>query len=474
MKNIIEDIKVLHNIVFAFLILLSLILLKPDYIGEMDSILNIVIISITIFNIVFFLINTKRILRNWVNFHTLFIVGFIIVHFQIIFLDSLGIPPSNPSFIWINKSIVNYANWISCMAITVYTLFGLFSFFKFNTIKERKSPSFKIVKTKKIDVFIIILFVIFIFLVGEAFLSGEYDGGANWGEGASYILLLLRSILVIRLIYLFNNYNQLRERNGSHSFFKYIGKNKVLLIVLFLFLLIFANSGDRGPIIEFALIFIYLFSLKVKRIKIRQLILMIIIGSLFLTILREGRAIKDSSDNIFNRGVHNIRDKEFFGFTEELASSVRILFRAVDVFPPHSDDLLYGKTMAINLSSSIPFLTNYIIVNNNIPLELRSSTYFFTIVGQGKNFTYGEGSEIIGDIYINFGYEGVLIIFAIFGMLITRVSVKVEYSNNYLALIVIVVYVSTSIYLNRSVFFYPLQLLSITIILDYIFRKKLS
>src|SRR5690606_713028 len=150
----------------------------------------------------------------------------------------------------------------------------------------------------------------------------------------------------------------------------------------------------------------------------------------------EGRAIKDSNESIVSRGLDNIDQTSFFGFTEELAQSVRILFRATSIFP-YNQDYLYGQTMIIDISSFVPFLSRYIVDNLSIPPEYTSSTRFFTIQGQGYSYTYGEGSEIIADIYINFGFLGVVLFFSIFGLFISKVSIITHKSYQFLPLIIL-------------------------------------
>lgn len=457
------------NFILSLLVLLILFLQIPKHYSLKDNDYNLFIISLTLLNNFLFLNVNKSILNNWINFNTFFTIGFFIVHFQVIFLDSLGIPPTDLPFVWINDSVVNYSTWLSCIAITFYVLFSLLFFLNRLNYKKISIPT-TIIKTNKLDITIIILFIIFLISVGASFLSGNYDGGGNWGAGASYTLIMLRSCLIIRIVYFFYNYLVIKR---ELNFVKYLLNNKVFIVIVFLFLIVFLNAGDRGPIIEIGLIIIFLFSLFVKRISLGLLIFVIIGGSFLMTILREGRAIKDSNESIVSRGLDNIDQTSFFGFTEELAQSVRILFRATSIFP-YNQDYLYGQTMIIDISSFVPFLSRYIIDNLSIPPEYTSSTRFFTIQGQGYSYTYGEGSEIIADIYINFGFLGVVLFFSIFGLFISKVSIITHKSYQFLPLIILVVYCSCSIYLNRSVFFYPLQLIFFTVLFDYIFRKKLQ
>ena len=79
------------------------------------------------------------------------------------------------------------------------------------TVKMNKSINYVLnVKNFKIhspilDKLSVVLFLLFISLVGKDFLTGNYDGGKNWGAGASYVFLLLRVVLYLKIIYFFIN-----------------------------------------------------------------------------------------------------------------------------------------------------------------------------------------------------------------------------------------------------------------------------
>src|SRR5690606_5385546 len=107
-------------------------------------------------------------------------------------------------------------------------------------------------------------------------------------------------------------------------------------IILSTYFLIFLFSGDRGPIIVIFILFAVAYSLYQKRISLGVFITAIILGGLLLTIIGLGRSgdISKQSSGLFSQGYENlIKSEEALNPTNELASSNRILFRALDVVP---------------------------------------------------------------------------------------------------------------------------------------------
>lgn len=122
-------------IIYLSLITLILSLFIPSLNENMEASTNLFFSVATFFSIIFYLYTFKNIYKSWVRFETLFLIGYIIVHFQIPFLYSLGIQPSVPSFVWLNKQVVNYATWFSAISIHLWMIGSTFYIIK-NSKKE--------------------------------------------------------------------------------------------------------------------------------------------------------------------------------------------------------------------------------------------------------------------------------------------------------------------------------------------------
>lgn len=462
--------KIKSNIIFLLFSIIVLIILKPERLSQFSAPLNLSFSVLILINVIFFLSNVINNYKTWLRYDVLFLIGFLIVHFQIPLLASLNVEPENPNYIWINKDIVNFASWLSSVSISLWLVgFLLYSnggkekriIVEFN---KRKSTFFYY------DLVLLLLLISFLYTVGGDFLSGSYSGTRNYGEGAVYILLLLRIALYLRLIYFF----RLGKFSGLGSVMSSLIRNKLLFIVVVLYLLIFLQAGDRGPIMQLVILILGGYSIFVKKISFRFLLVVIAFGAVLFTLIRYGRT-RDASQrelNIVSQGIENFTNNDVpFNPTNELATSVRILYRALDVVPT-SHPFLFGETFVADLVGIIPFGASTYISLYRIPTMYTSSSNFFTYLGQGPFPNYGEGSEIIGDIYINFGVLGVFILMFGFGYLVSFLSYKTFHQKSFLHTIVYLLLLTGSIYINRSNFLDPAKLVVWALIINFLFLKS--
>ena len=175
---------------------------------------------------------------------------------------------------------------------------------------------------------------------------------------------------------------------------------------------------------------------------------------------------------MFTQGYEKlINSDKAFNPTNELASSNRILFRAIDVVPD-KHPYLYGTTFVTEIIGVFPFGANAFLTITQLPDMYISSSYFFTILGQGQFYTYGEGSEILGDIYINFGFYGVLILMFGLGYFIAFITTNALYTYNHRYILIYVILTIGALYLNRSNYLEPFKLIVYAIALDRLLTRK--
>src|SRR5690625_1381073 len=123
MENmIINENSIKLNKIIYMIILIVLLFLTPERFEAFDPIYIQILTSIYFIALVIFLVSQKKLFKNWLRFDVLFLLGFSIVHYQIPFLESVGIQPERPNFVWINKEVVNYATWMSTMGICLWML----------------------------------------------------------------------------------------------------------------------------------------------------------------------------------------------------------------------------------------------------------------------------------------------------------------------------------------------------------------
>lgn len=408
------------------------------------------------------------------RFEIIFLIGYSIVHYQIPLLTSIGIEPRNPEFIWINKEVVNYAIWMSTVAIVLWMLGSMIKLKK-NTNQNQSINYSQIQKVNLhlYDFILAVVFVIFLILVGRSFFAGIYDGGNSWGDGANYAYLILKILLYLRIIYFFNRLP--RNISLKSIFFKFI-RNYLFASIATIYLVLFLISGDRGPIMQVALIALGAYSLYIKPIKLRTLLIITLIGAFIFTIIGYGRGSeinKIEEGNIFQRGYASFAEsQQGINVTNELASSIRIQYRALDVIP-EKHPYLNGITFLTVGAGVIPFFSSFIIDLFEIPPQYISSSTFFTILGQGNNPKYGEGSEILSDIYINFGTIGVFVIMFLFG----NISSYLFYHANMLKInyvLILLILIIYGISINRGMLFTPLKDTIYILFFNFLFTKVLK
>ncbi|WP_201539267.1 O-antigen polymerase, partial [Psychrobacter faecalis] len=392
--------------------LVLLIFLKPEKF-EVFSRISVFNFSVIYFLLILYHFLTTRVSdNNWMRFDVFFILGFTIVHLQIPFLASLGIEPTRDFHIWINKDVVNYATWMSVVSMNIW-LVG------YSLIKLRYKPSSRFIisnkKKRMLDIITTLSLIGLLYSAGSILLKGLYDL-ESWGAIATYMLALLNALLILRIVYFFS------QIPYDSSYFKIINQlkyNKLFITNLLLFITLFFLAGDRGVVLGLLLVIATSYSLFVKKLALRHIATSIIVGAFIFTIIGLGRVgDEDSLDdrNMFQRGLDTLEtSNRRDNITDELASSVRIQYRALDVFP-EKEDYLKGKTHISTLAGIIPFGPSFIIDLLQLDSSYHSSASYFTYLGQGRYASYGEGSEILGDLYINYGLYITFLVMFIFGL----------------------------------------------------------
>jgi oligosaccharide repeat unit polymerase len=451
-------------LLFSFFLLIVTVFLRPEKNSSFDSILNFYFPLIGLVNVfVFWRYSIKT--SNLMSFGVLFTLGYLIVHFQIPFLASVGIDPVKPKLIWVNKWVVNYATWISLICLQLWILGYLLYKQSDNLYNNRKGRC--LIKIDKLNFLLALLFFSFLFFVGKDFLSGNYKGSSNWSSISVYIFLLLRVVICLKVYYFF-----CQNKNLSLNS---ILENKMFFLILSIYVLVFLNAGDRGPIIDIIIVFLFSYSIFNDRMSLRKFFFGFVFIAFFLNIIKQGRTndVSNREGNIIVNGYNNFSDKNTLNPTDELASSIRVLYLALDRVPDNHP-YLFGLTFANEIIGCVPFgmfiYTKFI----DLPESYISTSRFFTIMRQGKFYGSGDGSEILADIYVNFGLYGLFIIMFLFGYLISFIQFKalrMEIDNYKIIYVFLVI---SALYMNRSCFFEPIKAIVYALIIDYLFVKKVG
>lgn len=77
--------RIVYNIFFVIVSLTVCIFFMPSKIDAFDNDVNFVLPIIGLINVFVFLSTSTKITNSWIGYDTLFLLGFVIVHFQIPF-----------------------------------------------------------------------------------------------------------------------------------------------------------------------------------------------------------------------------------------------------------------------------------------------------------------------------------------------------------------------------------------------------
>jgi oligosaccharide repeat unit polymerase len=130
----------------------------------------------------------------------------------------------------------------------------------------------------------------------------------------------------------------------------------------------------------------------------------------------------------------------------------------------------YGKSMYHQIFSPVPKLPSLFtqLVYNADPVDLSTAR----ILTNEYNAHYGLGTNMVIDLYMNFGVTGVIFFMFLLGIIATKFQREAYYSDNFNYMIAYVFLVALAIYLPRSTIFDPLRPI-IWAILLYQFLKGL-
>lgn len=455
------------NIIACFFYLF----LIPDRKSFPNDSLNLNLSFIVIFCIVFFLFATSHFFKNTVKYDLFFLIGFIIVHFQIPIMYSFGIRNFITDFVILDQFLMNFLTWFSGICILLWMIGHILGLLfiknKKSNLKIEVNNKFIIKKTLS-DVVLVVLFLGFVIIAGKPLLSGMYDGGKNWGENATYLFLLLRPLLIIRIFYFFYSL----KTTDKSNIYQHIFNNAILLVVTLLYFFLFFIGGQRSTILELLILIVTCYTVYIKKINFVLVLVGIVIGGIIFTLLGLGRTgdYNDLSGNIVERGLNQVNSRnEFILPTDELAGSNKVSYIALGYFPDRID-FMDGKILLLDLLGIIPFGSH--LLGDNFSVVEATSPVLFTYLDQGKYSAYGTGSDVMSDIYINFGVFGTIVVFFLFGFYIALVQYKFSFGKDFYWSIISATIIISAIFINRAQFLSPVKDVFYVFIFVRLFFKK--
>jgi len=302
---------------------------------------------------------------------------------------------------------------------------------------------------------------LYILMSGDMIL-GEYTP-ENASPGRGHVHRLFQVLFTTNLIF----------RLQKASYFGKLPSPTKVIIISYILLSLFI--GDRGPLIVIGLIFL-LFYMRENNLPILRAFFIGLIGVLLLSFIGSVRQLRYEDPSYVSRisTVFTSYAKPSKGLAEggmyELAKSGRCLPAAIDYKKYNDTPFLHFQKMY--LLSTIPFLSGfYLYLADLDPQIFSSSSSLISHHIQGGNVTYGNGTSIIADLYLDFGFYGTVFVMGYFGFFIKKAENQF-YNNRNLNIygLFFIIFFSVSIYIPRSAMLMQLE----KIVFIFIFITFLS
>lgn len=403
--------------------------------------------------------------KNYLKISTLFIVGYILVHF---FEYLAFVIKEHDQIVDVELIDVNYVNGAAICSLCLFLIFliGYCATNKGFSANYRFQGSFS---KRFLEYVMLFSLVVFYFSAGPRYFNGGYGEMMNQEGGMPLFAILSQTFLraaqiacSVVLIYKFRDCT-LRQYIRSYSWVYYLS----LLIYCFLVL----KSGDRGPLFQTALCYVVTFFI-INRYKLRLMvaILCICFAAFSLSFLGFMRAMEGdlSVEKIENTQIDRTRRLEgenpIFASTAELSRVVKSYH--VLYYYTNEHGIIYGLGFVDQLLGIIPGLRYFLYPLLGIDV---SSTA--TLITEMMNSDHGMGTTCVADTYFNLGFIGSLIVFLVCGIIARKMDINsyngIQYSHPFIVCLILS-YFSSAITIGRATFFTPFNVLAYSYAFFYI------
>lgn len=416
---------------------------------------NLCIFFLILFSAAFILFLKYEKLKNYFNFP----VVFSITYFFVYFVYPVFIYPYDKyrffSFAFgFNENVITKATGLALLGYISF-MAGLMRDGK----KHRRvrfigsfSPladKYKSSDTRFVTLLVIIFTVIDIIRVvqsGSERLSG--DQGGIWG----YFLYIKNCVFAVSVTM------QLcclkKEYAAAVSIFK---KNALLWIVIMTDILVCFGTGRRTDPIFLSLLILAGVFLHRRKFSIWKMILIVAAGVFFMNMIRLAR-MEDAAAFSFS----------IIDMAQDLILNNYTLYVAYDYV---GENGMVPFTLIGSLLRIFPFLLGITVRIFDIPYFHVYSASFFTVLILKENAgSLGLGTNIIASLYLGAGLFGVIAGMYFYGMLVKKCSLKASENNPYKVLLFLIL-MGVSVYNVRSEYFYAAGLMTVSMVMMYLFRK---
>ncbi len=414
--------------VSAILFLISVYLMMSAQSGYDQSYLN-VCISVATFSLLhqsyasFFLRKEK----NWIQIDVLFLFMYYAIHFWVWFsaaVDSTiigGFP--KPGY----ENYVNISIAVSLLGQTAFILgYNIYAdkyAHKGGELPDRKQW----VKVGNLVFYAgVALTVAYALFFGKEAFEGSYVGSSigNLGVRAAYLLQQLFVKLGIVIILLAHADKK-----------KFIPDCKIQLGVFVGVLLMYLVLGDRSEFVYTAAVGVFAYSISYRRIALPVLLAGLLAFAFLSSAVRIARTADERSlTALYEAAISDREDVSVSAGVDNISGSGFTLLAATTAIPDKFDYYM-GRLKYKELLGVIPF-GRFFFYTRDKSLPYDNSSTFLTWYILGPNSSWGVGSTITADVYVDFGPPGVAIAMFILGGIASFFKKKASRSSSFIVVVV--------------------------------------
>ena len=420
----------------------------------------VLILVLFLLNVIYYFVSNQTVSGNVANFDFFFIFSYGMTNF----IYPVFYKPNNPNYtvfeLPFNDNIISKSTAIAYLGFTFFVL-GISNYrkLKIKRAKTNNKPSFKInsLFIKSIFLVAILSFIGYVATGGLSVIQKVYSSGDGGNLTEVGVYSYFNNVFVICANLL--------------AIFVFLIKDKLTKVVTFIFIMVcglmMLTTGSRTLILGLGLILIVSYGTFVRRITMPVMILFILIGSFFMTVIQTTRSQEFSTQSWITSASKNVEIESPFDIFNDLIINNRNLYVLVD-FADRYQHTFFLSTIS-DITSPIPGLFRYVSESMNVPKELISGGDLPTFIEFGPNSDWGLGTNLVGETYVGYSYFGVCIILFLWGL-----AVRKSYDasgNNIYAFVIYFLLVSHAIFFSRAFYLYQPRTLVWSLLLVFILLK---
>ena len=337
--------------------------------------------------------------------------------------------------------MISQSTGLALMGSQMYMLGASWYHFRHQNEKGKSVSEVLYLPTNVLHYVTILVFIVFMVGGGYTFFVNVYRNGDSIDEVSivSYLLALFLALYYVSITVEFNKMQIIdsdKFRWGTFS--------KLLFVFVLVSSLVLLSTGTRTSVMQMILSLVGLYALLYRPISFKMFVLLFLLGTGCMSFIVVNRS-----------GEGYLEVNSFVDLFMDLVINNRSTFTAVEYVNNHGYS--YGVSMLAYILKVIPFMQGGVCSFFDLDPNYLRSAMILTVDTLGDGATWGLGTNIIADLYLAFGAPGVIILMYILGYLVHKSEYKARQGDIYY-LLLYAVFISLSVYMVRSEYFYGLSL----------------